>query len=114
MRRFIVICLIFLFPLQVFADAADYPPTHIVAPDNLSQIKFESSLDSAGGISSFIAKVCSEDGFDQPPAHLDLTDALIQELVSEVADKTRAFRPVAFLQPNYVLFLPVLKPPPRL
>ncbi|MDO9420843.1 MAG: hypothetical protein Q7T66_09290 [Herminiimonas sp.] len=114
MRRFIVICLIFLFPLQVFADAADYPPVHLVAPDSLSQINFESKFDNAGGITSLINKVCSEDGFDQPPAHLELTDVLIQELVSELAEKIGTIRPACLPLQNNALYLPLLKPPPRL
>jgi hypothetical protein len=87
---------------------------HVVAPESLSQINFESKLDNVGGITSLIAKVCSEDGFDQPPAHLDLTDVLIQELSSELADKIDAIRPACLPLQNYVLFLPLLKPPPRL
>lgn len=87
---------------------------HIVAPDSLSQINFESKFDNAGGITSLITKVCSEDGFDQPPAHLDLTDVLIQELVSELTEKIGTIRPACLPLRNYVLFLPLLKRPPRL
>ncbi|GGI20938.1 hypothetical protein [Oxalicibacterium faecigallinarum] len=72
MRRFIVICLILLFPLQVFADSAeDYPPAYAL-----------SGMDSQSDASCSTAPLqhllpCNAATGKLVPAHLDFADILV-------------------------------------
>lgn len=75
MRRFIVICLILLFPLQVFADSAeDYSPADMVAGMSSADVAHAASC-APPALPQAI--VCSTHADKQQAAHLDFADILV-------------------------------------
>ncbi|WP_188396510.1 hypothetical protein [Oxalicibacterium flavum] len=74
MRRFIVICLILLFPLQVFADSSeDYPPAYGLTEAVVDDIADAGACASPAQDAAF----CQPAPGKQPPAHLDFADVLV-------------------------------------
>lgn len=111
MRRVLVIFLIFLFPLHVFAESLDRPlALHTEKSDILIASVGASSDTGYHTILDVAANYDHEP--DEPPASADLNDSLIASVLPKSADclacSTSAYIPF----PDYLLCLPILKPPP--
>ncbi|WP_293779713.1 hypothetical protein [uncultured Oxalicibacterium sp.] len=107
MRRFIVICLILLLPLQVFADVAEeYPPAYAVASET-------QGLDISCPFSSTLAfSSCQADSGKMLPGHLDFADILIPApalAMTRHHDRTRSCLFASFIDSNTA---PPTRPPP--
>lgn len=111
MRRALVIFLIFLFPLHVFSESVDGPMAmHADTSDNFissvtasADIEYQTVLDLAAAY---------EHHSDEPPASADLNDFLLACVLPESASCLACSTPACIPLPEYVLFLPILKPPP--
>lgn len=107
MRRFIVICLILLLPLQVFADVADeYPPAYALASET-------QGLDISCRLSPPLAfSSCQADSGTMLPGHLDFADILIPAPALAMArhhDRRQQQHFSSFINANPV---PPTRPPP--
>lgn len=107
MRRFIVICLILLLPLQVFADVAEeYPPAYALASET-------QGLDISCRFSPTLAfSSCLTSSTKMLPGHLDFADILIPAPTLGIAshqDRTRAFFFASIID---VGMAPPTRPPP--
>lgn len=107
MRRFIVICLILLFPLQVFADSAeDYPPTYTLAdghPDVSCAVAPSQSLSP-----------CSATNSKLVPAHLDFADILVPAPANPLPRHDDSSRCVALASFLNAIPVRLSKPPPSI
>lgn len=109
MGRALAVFLIFLFPLHVFADLASMP---VVAP-TFQQLETKAESDKSP--SSFIGVVLSyEHAPAEPPAGADLHDSVAQHIPSALHNFRTYFHPSYIGVPEYLLVLPLIKPPPVL
>jgi hypothetical protein len=107
MRRVLVILLIFLFPLQAYADSLDCPvPAHAGIAGHAI---FAGAADH--GTSAFDL-AANPDNPEELPADADLYDSLgsaTQSLpVLPLVSPYPAYTPAS----RHLLFLPIIKPPP--
>jgi len=111
MRRAFVIFLILLFPLHVFAELVDrHLPQQTDVAERSSQAEMTSS--EAGYFAIFGVAANYGHESDEPPASADLHDSLLQDMRPEVTVCLACSTPPYTPSSEYLLVLPLIKPPP--